>query len=64
MKYFIFFTKFLVKWRTMSCTISCVTKRERTLQSKSWINKEIKHLMLKRDKLFWKYCACKNETQK
>ena len=41
-----------------------VTKKERTLQSKPWINKEIKHLMWKRDKLFRKYCACKNETQK
>ena len=39
-----------------------VTKKERTLQSKPWINKEIKHLMWKRDKLFRKYCACKNET--
>ena len=29
-----------------------VTKKERTLQSKPWINKEIKHLMWKRDKLF------------
>ena len=41
-----------------------VTKKERTLQSKPWINKEIKHLMRKRDKLFRKYCACKNEIQK
>ena len=39
-----------------------VTKKERTLQSKPWINKEIKHLMWKRDKLFRKYRACKNET--
>ena len=29
-----------------------VTKKERTLQSKPWINKEIKHVMWKRDKLF------------
>ena len=41
-----------------------VTKKERTLQSKPWINKEIKHLMWKRDKLFRKFCAYKNETQK
>ena len=41
-----------------------VTKKERTLQSKPWINKEIKHLMWKIDKLFRKYYACKNETQK
>ena len=41
-----------------------VTKKERTLQSKPWINNEIKHLMWKRDKLFQKYCSCKNETQK
>ena len=40
-----------------------VTKK-RTLRSKPWITKEIKHLMWKRDKLFRKYCACKNETQK
>ena len=39
-----------------------VTKRERTLLSKPWINKEIKHLMLKRNKLFQQYCACKNQT--
>ena len=41
-----------------------VTKKERTLQSKPWINKEIKHRMWKRDTLFQKYCACKNKTQK
>ena len=41
-----------------------VTKKERTLQSKPWINKEIKHFMWKRDKLFRKFCAYKNETQK
>ena len=41
-----------------------VTKKERTLQSKPWINKETKHLMWKRDKLFQKYCACINETQR
>ena len=29
-----------------------ITKKERTLQSKPWINKEIKHVMWKRDKLF------------
>ena len=29
-----------------------VTKKERTLQSKPWINKEIKYLMWKRGKLF------------
>ena len=54
MKYLTFFTKILTK----------VTKKERNLQSKPWINKESKHLMWKRKKLFWKYCACKNETQK
>ena len=41
-----------------------VTKKERTLPSKPWINKQIKHLMWKRDELFRKYCACKHETQK
>ena len=42
-----------------------VTKKERTLQSKPWINKEIKHLMWKRGKFFRKYCKkLKNETQK
>ena len=44
--------------------LSKVTKKERNLQSKPWINKEIKHLMWKRDKLFRKCCAYKNETQK
>ena len=42
--------------------LSKVIKKERTLQTKPWTNKEIKHLMWKRDKLFRKYCACKNET--
>ena len=46
MKYLTFFTKILTK----------VTKKERTLQSKPWINKEIKHLLWKRDKFFRKYC--------
>ena len=41
-----------------------VTKKERTLQSKPWINKKIKHFIRKRDKLFRKYFAQKNETQK
>ena len=56
--------------KTLSEIVDChaqltkVTKKERTLQSKPWINKEIKHLMWKRDKLFRKYCACKNETPK
>ena len=36
-----------------------VTKKEKTLKSKPWINKEIKQLTWKREKLFWKYCACK-----
>ena len=40
------------------------TKKERTLPSKPWINKQIKRLMWKRDELFRKYCACKHETQK
>ena len=37
-----------------------VTKKGRTLQSKLWINKEIKHLMWKRDQYF----ACENKTKK
>ena len=44
--------------------LTIVTKKDRTLQSKPWINIEIKHLMWKRHKLFRKYCACKDETQK
>ena len=61
---------FDIFYKTLSEIVDChatltkVTKKERTLQSKPWINKEIKHLMWKRDKLFRKYCACKNETQK
>ena len=39
-----------------------VTEKEKTLQSKPWINKETKHIMWKRDKFFQKYCACKNGT--
>ena len=41
-----------------------VTKKGRTLQSKPWINKKIKHFIRKRDKLFRKYFARKKETQK
>ena len=41
-----------------------VAKKERTLLSKPWINKEIKHLVWKKDELFRKFCACKNETSK
>ena len=37
--------------------------KERTLQSKPWINKEINHLMGKRNELFQKYFVHKNETQ-
>ena len=39
-----------------------VTKKERTLQSKPWINKEIKHLVWKRDESFRKFCDCMYET--
>ena len=41
-----------------------ITKKERTLHLKPWINKEIHYLMWKRDKLFRKYCACKDLIQK
>ena len=37
-----------------------ITKKERILHLKSWINNEIQYLMLKRDKLFRKYCVCKD----
>ena len=37
-----------------------VTKKERTLHWKSWINKEIQYLLCKKDKLFRKYCTCKD----
>ena len=41
-----------------------ITKKEGTLQLKHCINKEIQYLMWKRDKLFRKYCACKDLIQK
>ena len=41
-----------------------ITKKERTLHLKPWINKEIQYLMWKRDKLFRKYWACKDLIQK
>ena len=44
--------------------VTKVTKKEKPLRSKSWVNKEIKYCMWKRDELPQKYCACKNETQK
>ena len=63
MKYLTFFIK-LSEIVDHHVPLTKVTKKERTLQSKPWINKEIKHLMWKRDKLFQIYYACKNETQK
>ena len=56
MKYLTFFIK-LSEIVDHHVPLTKVTKKERTLQSKPWINKEIKHLMQKRDKLFLKYCA-------
>ena len=41
-----------------------ITKKERTLHLKPWINKEIQYLMYKRDKLFRKYYTCKDLIQK
>ena len=61
---------FDIFYKTLSEIVDChvsltkVIKKGRTLQSKPWINKEMKHLMWKRDKLFRKCCTCKNETQK
>ena len=61
---------FDIFYKTLNEIVDChvsltkVIKKGRTLQSKPWINKEMKHLMWKRDKLFRKYCTCKNETQK
>ena len=40
------------------------TKKELSLLSKPRINKEIKHLMWKRDKCFNKYCCNKNPQEK
>ena len=40
------------------------TKKELSLLSKPWINKEIKHLMWERDKCFKKYCHNKNTQEK
>ena len=51
MKYLTFFIK-LSEIVDHHVPLTKVTKKERTLQSKPWINKEIKHLMWKRDKLF------------
>ena len=41
-----------------------ITKKERTLNLELWINEEIQYLMWKRDKLFRKYCACKDLIHK
>ena len=49
---------FDIFYKTLSEIVDChvsltkVIKKGRTLQSKPWINKEMKHLMWKRDKLF------------
>ena len=48
----------------LHASLTKVTKKERTLQLKPWLNKEIKHLMWKRDKLFQKYCAWKEFKKK
>ena len=40
------------------------TKKETSLKSKPWINKEIQNLMWKRDKLFRKYCKEKDLSLK
>ena len=64
-KYLAFFYKTLSEIVDHHAPLTKVTKKERTLQSKPWINKEIKHLMWKRGKFFRKYCKkLKNETQK
>ena len=50
--------KYLTFYKTLSeivdrhVPLTKVTKKERTLWSKPWINKEIKHLMWKRGRLF------------
>ena len=41
-----------------------ITETERTLHLKPLINKGIKYLMWKADKLFGKYCTCKDLIQK
>ena len=52
MKYLTFFYKTLSEIVDHHGPLTKVSKKERTLQSKPWINKEIKHVMWKRDKLF------------
>ena len=56
--------KYLTEIVDRHAPLTKVTKKDRILQSKPQIKKEIKHLMWKRDILFRKFCASKNETQK
>ena len=63
-KIFDIFCKTLSEIVDSDAPVTKVTKKEKPLQSKSWVNKEIKYCMWKRDELPQKYCACKNETQK
>ena len=41
-----------------------LTRKEYTFKSKPWISKKIQSLMIKRDKIFIKYCKEKNDTAK
>ena len=63
-KIFDIFCKTLSEIVDSDAPVTKVTKKEKPLQSKSWVNKEIEYCMWKRDELPQKYCACKNETQK
>ena len=64
MKYLTFFYKTFSKIVDHHARLIKVTKKERTSQSKPWINnKEIKHLMWKRDKLFRKYLKAKSKSK-
>ena len=61
---------FNIFYKTLSEIVDChaalteITIKERTLLPKPWLNKEIKHLMWKREKFFHNYCARRTETQK
>ena len=63
-KIFDIFCKTLSEIVDSDAPVTKVTKKEKSLQSKSWVNKEIEYCMWKRDELPQKYCARKNETQK
>ena len=64
LKYLTSFTKLLSKVVDRHAPLTNVTKEEIPLLLKSWINKEIKNLTYKRDRLYRKYYIRKNETEK